>query len=515
MTRASTLWLRAIVRCSIRLSGGMAIGLLAASVVGATPGDTPLVEAVKSGDIQAVRTLVGRKVDVNQRAADGATALHWAAHHEHLAAVDVLLRAGAKPDTVNALSVTPLWIAADLGSSAIVARLLAAGADPNVAPQTGGTALMLASRNGDVSSVKLLLEHGANVNAAEQANGQTALMWGVSQRQPDVVSLLIRAGAEVNARSKQLKRVVLLCCPTWPGDPEGTVEIDQGGLTPLLFAALTGDADIARRLIDAGANVDETAAAGTTALAMAAMRGFTELVSLLLERGANPDAGGGGFTALHAAVLRGDAKMVDALLAHRASVNARLTKGTFLKRGSREYAFDKFLVGATPFLIAARLGDLALMRRLADAGADISIRLEDGRTPLMIAVQGEASGAGGRVRGGAAEPRVLEATKLLLSLGSDVESTDSGGNRALHLLAKRRPGFNSVIQLLAQHGAKLEPVNSKGETPLVLALAPPAPLKGQSTTVQTVQWRAEYDAWVENKGRTATVDLLRKLGATR
>jgi len=33
--------------------------------------------------------------------------------------------------------------------------------------------------------------------------------------------------------------------------------------------------------------------------------------------------------------------------------------------------------------------------------------------------------------------------------------------------------------------------------------------------VQTVQWRAEYDAWVENKGRTATVDLLRKLGATR
>ena len=374
---------------------------------------------------------------------------------------------------------------------------------------------MLASRNGDVSSVKLLLEHGANVNAAEQANGQTAMMWAVSQRHPEVVSLQISAGAHVDARSKQLKRVVLLCCPTWPGDPEGTVEIDQGGLTPLLFAALTGDAGIARLLVDAGANVDETAAVGTTALAMAAVRGFTEFGTVLLERGANPDAGGGGFTALHAAVLRGDVKMVDVLLAHRASVNARLTKGTFLKRGSREYAFDKFLVGATPFLIAARLGDLALMRRLADAGADVSIRLEDGRTPLMIAVQGEASGAGGRVRGTAAEPRVLEATKLLLSLGSDVESADNRGNRAMHLLAKRRPGFDSVIQLLAQRGATLDPLNNKGQTPLVLALAPPAPLKGQSTTVQTVQWRAEYDAWVENKGRTATVDLLRKLGATR
>jgi ankyrin repeat protein len=325
----------------------------------------------------------------------------------------------------------------------------------------------------------------------------------------------MNAGADVHARSKQLKRVVLLCCPTWPGDPEGTVEIDQGGLTPLLFAALTGDAGVARLLLDAGANVNESAAAGTTAIAMAAMRGFTELVALLLERGAEPDAGGGGFTALHSAVLRGDGKMVDLLLAHRASVNVRLTKGTFLKRGSREFAFDKFLVGATPFLIAARLGDRALMRRLADAGADVSIRLEDGRTPLMVAVQGETSGAGARVRGTAAEPRVLEATKLLLSLGADVEASDRDGNRALHVLAKRRPGFVSVIQLLAQHGAVIEPANGKGETPLGLALAPPAPLKGQSTTVQTVQWRAEYDAWVENKGRTATVELLRTLGASR
>ena len=47
---------------------------------------------------------------------------------------------------------------------------------------------MLASRSGDPAVVKLLLEHGANVNAAEQANGQTALMWPVSQRQPDVVA---------------------------------------------------------------------------------------------------------------------------------------------------------------------------------------------------------------------------------------------------------------------------------------------------------------------------------------
>jgi hypothetical protein len=133
----------------------------------------------------------------------------------------------------------------------------------------------------------------------------------------------------------------------------------------------------------------------------------------------------------------------------------------------------------------------------------------------MVAAQGETTGAGARVRGGAAEPRVLESVKLLLDLGADVNGVDRSGNTALHVLARRRPGFDSVIRLLGERGAALEATNASGETPLALALSPPPPLKGQSTTVQTIQWRAEYDAWAANKGRTATVVLLRTLGAVR
>jgi uncharacterized protein len=497
---------RVVAVCVIALS-------LSTAPAGAAANDLLLLEVVKGGDTAAVRALIGRGVDVNQRAGDGQSALHWAVYHENHEAVDLLIREGADVDSTNTLGITPLWVAASQGSSALVTRLLDVGAAPNLAPRTGGTPLMLASRGGDLASVKALLSHGADVNAIEDAHGQTAMMWAVAQRHANIVRLLLEAGADVRARSKSSRRVVLLCCPTWPGDPEGTVEIDQGGLTPLLFAALNGDVASARLLLDAGADVNDTAAAGTTALVMAVHRGFAPLAALLLERGADPDAAAGGHTALHSAVLRGDRETVDMLLASGASLNVRLVTGTFLKRGSRDFAFDKFLVGATPFLIAARLGDLGLMRRLADAGADTSLRLADNRTPLMAAAQGETTGA--RVRGGATEPRLLEAVKLLLALGADVNAVDRVGNTALHLLVTRRPAFDAVIQLLADHGAALEIANRNGETPLALALAPPAPLRGQSTTVQTLQWRAGYADWVANNGRTSTTELLRRLGATR
>jgi uncharacterized protein len=473
--------------------------------------DDRLIDAIKKGDLTGARAFLSQGVDVNTRSGDGGTALHWAVYAENQEAADLLIRAGAAVNTANDLGVTPLWVAASNASAAMVATLVRAGANPNLAPSTGGTPLMLASRNGDVSSVKALLSHGADVNAKEEANGQTALMWALGQQHSEIAGILLDAGADIRARTESSQRVVLLCCPTWAGDPEGTVTIDQGGLTPLLFTALTGDVQSARRLLAAGADVNDTAAAGATALVMAAHAGFGDLVTLLLDSGADPNAAGAGHTALHSAVLRGDQKMVKALLAHRANLNVRLAKGTFLKRGSREFAFDKFLIGATPFLLAARLGDVELMRLLATAGADLSIGLDDGRTPLIVAAQGETTGA--RMRGGAAEPRVTAAVKLLLELDADVNAVDRNGNTALHVLAARRPGFDGVIRLIAERGAALEIANSKGETPLALALAPPAEIKGQSTTVQTIRWRADYAAWVENKGRTSTVDLLRALGA--
>ena len=323
---------------------------------------------------------------MDARRGDGATALHWAAHLNDLETADLLIRAGAAVDATNDLGVTPLWVATTGGSAAMVSKLLEARADPDIAPDTGGTPLMIAARQGNVAAVRALLAHGADMNATEGAQGQTALMWAVARRQPQVVRVLLEVGADPHARTKSTRRHVLLCCQKSLGKTEGTVWIEQGGFTPLLFAARHGAAASAELLLAAGAPVDDTAAIGTTPLVVAAQHGFNEVAAVLLERGADPDAAGAGQAALHWAALRGDRALVETLLAHGADPDVRLTQGSFLKHDRGAFAFDKFLIGATPFVLAARRSDTGIMRLLAAGGADTSLPLEDGRrTAAMVA----------------------------------------------------------------------------------------------------------------------------------
>ena len=281
------------MRISTRRLRAWSIGLLAvAATLGASAADAQLLQAVRNGDAAGVRELLGRDADVNVRQGDGATPLHWAAHLDDLETAGLLIRAGAAVDATNDLGATPLWVAATAGSAAMVASLLEARADPNLAPDTGGAPLMIAARQGNVAAVRSLLAHGADVNVKEGAQGQTALMWAVARRHPEVVRVLLDAGADLHARTKSSRRHVLLCCQKSLGKTEGAVWVEQGGFTPLLFAARHGDAASAELLLAAGAPIDATAAAGTTALVVAAQHGFHDVAAVLLAKGADPDAAG-------------------------------------------------------------------------------------------------------------------------------------------------------------------------------------------------------------------------------
>ena len=261
---------------------------------------------------------------------DGATPLHWAVRWDDAAAVELLLNAGADPDAANDYGVTPLSLACINRNPAVVAKLLSAGADPNAATSMGETVLMTCAGTGSAAAVSALLDHdAANVNARESSQGQTALMWAVAQGYPDVVQMLLEHGAAIHTRTKSRSLLVSLEGGAGGTDPG---EVKLGGFTPLLFAARQGSVESARLLLDAGADVNDTAPDGSSALVVAGFSGHGELGAFLLERGADPDAGGAGYAPLHTAVLRGDAEFVQALLVHGADPNVRMTRGSRVPR---------------------------------------------------------------------------------------------------------------------------------------------------------------------------------------
>ena len=511
------------MRISTKRLCGRSIGLLvliatlgasgateAGAAGAASAADTQLIQAARNGDAAAVRELLGRDADVNARQGDGATALHWAAHLNDLETADRLIRAGAAVDATNDLAVTPLWVATTAGNAAMVAKLLDAGADPDIAPATGGTPLMIAARQGNVAAARSLLAHGADVNAREGAQGQTALMWAVAQRRPEVVRVLLEAGADLHARTKSSRRHVLLCCQKSLGKTEGAVWIEQGGFTPLLFAARHGDAASAALLVAAGAPIDDTAAAGATPLIVAAQHGFHDVAAVLLERGADPDAAGAGQAALHWAALRGDRDVAATLLAHGADPDVRLTRGSLLKHDRGQFAFDKFLIGATPFVLAARRSDTEVMRLLAAGGADTSLPLQDGRTAAMVAAGGRTTGL---LRLRLAEERILRTVRAALDLGVDVNAVSLSGDTALHVAAQSR--FDRVIRLLAERGALVNARNQLRQTPLTVALAPPEAPDGSAIGGAALgRYREAYAAWLASRGQTPAANLLRSLGGT-
>lgn len=438
---------------------------LMASAFGAN--ESPLADAVEKSDRATIRTLLKQRADVNAPQADGMTALHWAAHREDLETAKLLINAKANVSMTNRYGVTPLSLACQNGNGAMVELLLEHGADPNATLRGGETALMTASRTGKPGAVEVLLKHGADVNAKER-RGQTALMWAAADGHAEVVELLIKAGADIHAR------------------------LPDSGFTPFFFAARNGRTDVVRALLKAGIDVNEPMeprrpggkipSRGTSALILAIENGYYELALVLLDAGANVNDQRSGFTPLHVMTWvrkppkgedRGmpappelgkisSLQFVRELVKRGADVNARLANGSG--------GLGKFNTkGTTPFFMASATADIPYMKQLLELGADPSIANVDRCTPL-IAACGIHVGSDQATEVAGEEPEVLEAAKLLLELGADVNAVDANGETAMHGAALKN--LPKVVEFLAQSGAKIEVWNKEnrfGSTPLMIA----------------------------------------------
>jgi len=435
----------------------------------------PLADAAEHRNGGLVRELLAKSADVNAAQVDGMTALHWAVNNDDAELAGLLVRSRANVNATNRYGVPPLSTACTNGNAALVRLLLDAGANANASLPGGETVLMTAARVGSLEAVKALLARGANPNAQERRD-QTALMWAAAEGHATVVRALIEAGSTINA--------------TLPS-----------GFTPLFFAVREGHIDVVRVLLEAGVNVNETLQPkadrpasplgtnykpirkGTSPLMLAVENGHFDLAMALVEAGADPNDQRSGFTPLHAIswVRKPDAsdvgdpapigsgsltslQFVHALVARGANVNARLGKGVPRPPASATLLGTE---GATPFLMAADRADVPLMRELLKAGADPFLPNADKSTPLMAAA---GLGTSDPLEEAGTEDEALDAVKMLLDLGADINAVDSKGDTVMHGAAYGN--FPAIVQLLADRGADInvwKQPDKEGRTPLYIA----------------------------------------------
>ena len=429
-------------------------------------GDTPMFALLARGidAVPALQALLRRGLSPAGRGGL-ARLLAACAQHDHASrgleqlALELLER-GADPFAPSPAGDPPLSLAVRLGWLRLQQALLLLGVDREARDSHGMTALHLATALAREGSLKLLVQQGASPEA-RAADGQTPLGVALSIGRRDLADWL-----------------------DWRVWPLPRRALRDGDLPA---AAMSGDADAVRRLIDLGFGVDVVDAQGCTALLRAAGGGHLAVADLLLARGANPQhAAASGATPLSAAVSMRQIEIVSALLDAGAELEYRLPGGVtvlmlasalglpdivarLLTAGANVHAGDAQQLG--PLHCAALYGFsardrsrlLALLDTLLLAGAEPDQAAAGAVTPLLLLL-------GARAEPGTAcdEQVVLAAVERLLDEDVSLDVRDPRGFGPLHLAALH--GLPLLVQRLLRAGADLDVRDALNRTPREIAV---------------------------------------------
>jgi ankyrin repeat protein len=379
----------------------------------------------------------------------------------------------------------------------MIGLLVDAGADPNAMDPAGETPLMAAARVGVVDAVTMLLEKGATLDATDPSFAQTALIVAVRENRPEVVRLLITRGANVNAKTRVGPTPAFILPNSVPGFGHGIGIVRggspdrgrrspiPGGMSPLMYASRDGRLPIARMLVEANADVDFRDPNQITPLIEAITNNHPDVATSLIEHGADVNAVDWyGRTPLFSAVETRDMDvdkgslvnsidrepflgLITLLLNRGANPNPRTKeqmpfRPAFLG-GTATLEWVDF-TGMTPFLYAARSGDVEVMKLLLARGADPNIPTFGGTTPLMAAagvnwVFYQTYDEG--------QEKLLEAVKICFDLGQDVNAVNSMGVTGLMGAANR--GSDEIVKFLVGKGAQLDAKDKEGRTAMTWA----------------------------------------------
>ncbi|XP_073905229.1 kinase D-interacting substrate of 220 kDa-like isoform X11 [Castor canadensis] len=369
-----------------------------------------VINYVEEENIPALKALLEKCKDVDERNECGQTPLMIAAEQGNLEIVKELIKNGANCNLEDLDKWTALISASKEGHIHIVEELLKCGVNLEHRDMGGWTALMWACYKGRTDVVELLLSHGASPSVTGLQYSVYPIIWAAGRGHADIVHLLLQNGAKVN------------CC-------------DKFGTTPLVWAARKGHLECVKHLLSMGADVDQKGANSMTALIVAVKGGYTQSVKEILKRNPNVNlTDKDGNTALMIASKEGHTEIVQDLL----------DAGTYVNIPDR--SGDTVLIGAV------RGGHVEIVRALLQKYADIDIRGQDNKTALYWAV----------------EKGYATMVRDILQCNPDTEICTKDGETPLIKATKMRN--IEVVELLLDNGAKVSAIDKKGDTPLHIAI---------------------------------------------
>lgn len=410
-------------------------------------GCSPMLEAVRTGDVNEVRRLANTGVSVS--------------------------------DSDPMENLTPLQGAAWFGRLEVAKELIKYGANVNmgardllrVPPLT--YAVISTYTNGSIEMVRLLLEKGANINAVDGYEGYTAIMNAVLSNRPQMVRVLLAHGASLDIKNKKGKTVIDLARENgnlaffkYLSSPNQFLSYTRNKNKDIIIAVILSDPQKIKELISQGANVNAKDNEGETILMYAAAKGWLELVDLLIKKGVDVNAKDmDGWTAemfaraknnldiankladsgakklysgdlnrdLLIAVIFSDTSMIKSLLTKTVDVNYR------------------YKLGNTPLMLATFKKDLFTVELLLRKNADLNLRNDFEYSPLLIAC----------IRG------YTDIANALLDKGADL----SIQNRKTPLLLAVLNRHPDIVSILIKHGANDNITSEDDETLLILAIS--------------------------------------------
>jgi ankyrin repeat protein len=521
---------------------------------------TALIPAASAGHLDICKLLIKEGIDVNAKDKDGITALMEASIMGQMKIVVFLLENGAEVDGAANSEVTALWLAASEGQSDVMKLLLDKGADATNTRVDGISALMTASVGGHDNAVKMLLANGADptiadkdgltplMNAAESGNvsvlkliaehvkdpsylnslsstGFNAIIIAAAHGHAAAMEYLLEAGADVNGASDNQVTALMYAAASNHLDAmkvllgeKGKADVDArhtNGGTALLESATGGAVDAMKLLIENGASVDFYDDDGVTPLMAIASQGSVEGQTLVIDalkktmsdevlaQHINKFSFSGGSSVMFSAA-GGHVDCTQQLIDLGADIKAiaRATPEYLEKLGKmieegKMVDEEPHVDGVTAVHVAAQGGHLAAVELLLAQGAEATVKDDEERTALTLAIKGNYGEVAAALVKGGADPNTPyvdedgvshdllfdaimveneEFAKLLIEKGANIYHRDE--KKVTTLLQASHRGFADIVKmLLEKHAAAgdsknngyLDATSDEGVAPLIAA----------------------------------------------